>query len=957
MVAVALTTNAADYVKVEKNTSGNSITVPLPANARVGDVLVATFASDFNAGVTTATPGWTRISVPKAGTFREVAVFHAFTTNGLPEPLVLTQSTATNIRATAAMYRVTGASQTERTTGTAVTAATDQAVNTRSFSIPTTGAAGGLTVVVAYNNANSSQGATVAADVKFNGNTATSHLVSYGTGSAAASSSSTNSAVYFSATPGPFTVDWGKAIANSSGVAVTIPAADTVVTPEPEPVEPEHEDEPGVMIQIGPGNFTVGAVNQPGVAPSAFMSIPSRTRTGDVLIAAVTHSGNAAVAVDASWTLLSKVRTGSNRWLSAYGFPVRGNPPLSVTFSTTEVGARLDALIVRLTGVPLENYLKMAGEWQLTDAGANRTEYTIPATTDTTGMTLVLAYTNVSAGAAPALTTVANGKLVAHVNQTTDGVATTTLSVWRHHSGVRKDVTIAPAAANAAGFQLTFQGVQTEAPATWEAKVYSDGKVSSATVAAVHQGTSFVTPKQVSWEPRNYTIDDLFSTNPFFIAHRGSGDNWPEHTLESYVNSTAFGVKALELSVQLTADNVLICHHDLNFKKTAGDERTVRSMTYAEIQEQIKIDTRQWTGMSSTMKPPPTAKEAIDALIDTHVIFIEDKAGDGATALLNLMDTYPNGKEKFVWKQWAGANQWTAAKQRGYKLWGYFMADIFARIPELAPNFDYLGIPHTASDQVVSDIVAEGAKRNQPVIMWEVHYRNVFERAKKLGVQGMMTSNIPYVYTTPLAQFTEDQWHTGKRPAGDLPHSVDAGWVLQPQIDPADGGICRYIEKNAGALSMGSLCPVGMDSYAIEWEMRYPGPLPLEASHAGIYLGHDSDYTHRTSTSSVNGGYHVIQRGNGVFDLMRHDPGSSAGIPLATVTTTKPAVGTWMKFRVEVTPEVVTAKRLDVANPVTISVVDDLYRGGYFGLQKNYTTATSDPAQPCEYRSVKVIPM
>lgn len=963
MPAVALTTNAADFVKVEKSGSGNTLTIPLPANARVGDVLVATFASDFNGPVTTDTPGWTRISAPKDATFREAAVFHAFTTDGLPAAPVFTQSAATVIRATGAMYRVTGASQTVRSSGTATKAVGEQTVNTRTMEIPATAPTiSGLTVVVAYNNATATNGGpTVAADVKVNGNTATSHMTSFGTGSLAAGSSSTNSAVYFSATPGPFTVDWGKTIANSSGVAVTIPAADGGSGPVIPPEE-EHDDEPGVTFQVGLNNFTKAASNDPAVAPSLFLPIPSRARQGDVLIAVVTHSSSPSVIVDASWTLISKTRTGTNRWMSAYAYPIRQQPPYpGLTLAVNEVGARMSAVMVRLTGVGYDDYLKMAGDWQLTAAEANRTAYTIPATTGVTNtgkeITLVAAYTNVSAGSAPALTTVANGVLVGHSYAETSGQATTTLSVWRHHSGVNKDVTIAPQAANGAGFQLTFQQEQPKAPARAEVMVMQDGRLVPGTVAATRQGNTWPPVGMVSWEPKNYTLDDLFSTNPFFIAHRGSGDTWPEHTMEAYNNATAYGVKALELSVSLTADNILICHHDLNFKKTAnGDERTLRSMTYQQILDEIRIDTSQWTGMSSTLAPPPLAKDVLDAFIDTHVIFIEDKGGDGANALLNLMDSYPNGKEKFVWKQWAGAGQWRAAKERGYKLWGYFMPDIFARIPELAPNFDYLGVPHTASDQVVSEVVAAGDAAGQPVIMWEIHYRYMFERAKALGVKGMMTSNIPYVMTAQDAQFSEDQWHTGVRPAGDLPHTTDAGWAVQPQIDPANGGVLRYTERANGAMVLGSMCPTPTADYAIEWEMRYNGPMPTDVSHAGIWTCHNEDRTHRTGATSPAGGYHIIQRLNGLFDLYRHDPNAGAGIPLGTIQAARPAAGQWMRFRVEIREDSVTASRLD-GTPVTVSSPDNLYRGGYFGLQKNYTVPADQPLQPVEFRSVKVVPL
>src|SRR5690606_24801751 len=47
---------------------------------------------------------------------------------------------------------------------------------------------------------------------------------------------------------------------------------------------------------------------------------------------------------------------------------------------------------------------------------------------------------------------------------------------------------------------------------------------------------------------RGPTISDLISETPFFIAHRGSGDEFPEHTLEAYESVLASGAKAIEIS-------------------------------------------------------------------------------------------------------------------------------------------------------------------------------------------------------------------------------------------------------------------------------------------------------------------------------------------------------------------------------------------------------------------------
>lgn len=58
-------------------------------------------------------------------------------------------------------------------------------------------------------------------------------------------------------------------------------------------------------------------------------------------------------------------------------------------------------------------------------------------------------------------------------------------------------------------------------------------------------------------------------TRPLNIAHRGGADLWPENTLAAFAEAIALGADGLEFDVQLSADNVLIIHHDARLKPDA----------------------------------------------------------------------------------------------------------------------------------------------------------------------------------------------------------------------------------------------------------------------------------------------------------------------------------------------------------------------------------------------------
>jgi hypothetical protein len=475
----------------------------------------------------------------------------------------------------------------------------------------------------------------------------------------------------------------------------------------------------------------------------------------------------------------------------------------------------------------------------------------------------------------------------------------------------------------------------------------SAGALASCTQGSpTHSATPSPTrPKDAALTPRpgaRYTIADLTSTTPFYIAHRGSGDNWPEHTMDAYSHSIAAGAKAIEVSVNATKDGVLVCHHDTTMARTSGENVAIADLTWAQLSK-LKVDARAWLGPAARLQPIPQLKQVLNAYANTHVIFIEDKQGTNTVALLDLMDGFTDSTTRFVWKQWAAAGQYAAARERGYKTWGYFTPDMIPKAADYADRFDYLGLFHTSSDAEISQIVALG----KPVIVWEVHYRSMRDRLRRLGVVGMMCSNIPYVadLVTPA---TRDAFGTGLRAAGDLPWTVDQGWDVQPVIDTtgrsvriAHGGIQSYL--------MGSMSPVAGDRHTITARMRWPERMPQPTEHAGVAFGQADDQPYRVSVPASVGGYHAILRASGSLELYTRAAGVAAGTRLASIATAAPTVGEWVELSIRISPDSIVVTRSG-ASDWKIESSDHNYRGGYFWLCKNY-----DAPVPVDFSSVAVL--
>lgn len=438
-----------------------------------------------------------------------------------------------------------------------------------------------------------------------------------------------------------------------------------------------------------------------------------------------------------------------------------------------------------------------------------------------------------------------------------------------------------------------------------------------------------------------YTIDDLLAQDSFVIAHRGSGDNWPEHTMDAYRGATAAGAMAIEVSVHATKDGVLVCHHDENTKRMTGVDLAIAVTTWAEL-SRLRNDARNWLGPATALAPIPLLSDVLDAFADTHVLFVEDKTGTHAREVLDAIAANSDAQQRVVWKQHVGGPNLKAATDRGLRTWGYFTTNELDVFDQYQDRFDLLGLIREADDDAFRRFVASG----KPVISWEVHRRSDLARLQRLGVRGMMCSNYPYVATTDAA-ITQDQFGTGRRSAGDLPYVIGGSWVTQPQWLMEDSALRLQHPTNTSYV-LGSLSPVERDSYSLRWSLRWPSTLPEATQHAGIAFGQETDAVYRPTVPSTVGGYHVILRANGQVGVYRRDPGQAAGTLLADFRSAVPKPGQWVSLNIDVTRTTLIIYR-DGESAWTASAKDDVYRGGYVSLCKNYPGAI-----PVDFKGVRV---
>jgi glycerophosphoryl diester phosphodiesterase len=82
------------------------------------------------------------------------------------------------------------------------------------------------------------------------------------------------------------------------------------------------------------------------------------------------------------------------------------------------------------------------------------------------------------------------------------------------------------------------------------------------------------------------------STRPLsVVAHRGSSEDAPEHTLAAYRKAIEDGADALECDVRLTADGQLVCVHDRRVNRTSNGRGAVSRL---ELTDLAALDFGSW---------------------------------------------------------------------------------------------------------------------------------------------------------------------------------------------------------------------------------------------------------------------------------------------------------------------------------------------------------------------------
>jgi glycerophosphoryl diester phosphodiesterase len=117
---------------------------------------------------------------------------------------------------------------------------------------------------------------------------------------------------------------------------------------------------------------------------------------------------------------------------------------------------------------------------------------------------------------------------------------------------------------------------------------------------------------------------DGTSGDALVIAHRGASEDAPENTLAAFELAWQRGADGIEGDFYLTADEQIVCIHDMDTARTAGAKLPVADSTLAELRE---LDVGAWKDGRWAGQRIPTLAEVLATVPEGRRIYLEIKCG------------------------------------------------------------------------------------------------------------------------------------------------------------------------------------------------------------------------------------------------------------------------------------------------------------------------------------------
>ncbi len=411
---------------------------------------------------------------------------------------------------------------------------------------------------------------------------------------------------------------------------------------------------------------------------------------------------------------------------------------------------------------------------------------------------------------------------------------------------------------------------------------------------------------------------------PFWIAHRGMANVYPENTLEAYRGTVALGVDVVEPDCWRTRDGGLVCMHDATVDRTTDGSGNTDELTMPGA-ELLHVDAGTWFAAAwpNTLRVP-TLTDVLDELGGQAVLCPEAKNAGAGRVIVDRL-TQHGLLDAAIVQSFMRAELGPAVAAGGDAM---MLTATSAYDPAAlhASGIRYLGLSAALPPSLVSPATHAGLD----VVTWVVNRRVDAAPWLAAGAIGFfsddplyLSGRSPVLTSDPFGQRTYYHGHLASSIAGDRgTFSAPHAWGYADTSPAYKGALQGWASPINGAATdrFGLTFTVCIDAAA------------TQDGWAGAFISatDDRSFDDTGHYQPGLGGYHVVLRQSGNLELHIVNHGIAT---LASCAATPPIEpGGTATLRIDVAPTQVAATRTGVAPTAAVTVPDATHRGGYLHL-------------------------
>jgi glycerophosphoryl diester phosphodiesterase len=420
---------------------------------------------------------------------------------------------------------------------------------------------------------------------------------------------------------------------------------------------------------------------------------------------------------------------------------------------------------------------------------------------------------------------------------------------------------------------------------------------------------------------------------PFWIAHRGMANVYPENTLEAYRGTVALGVDVVEPDCWLTRDGGLVCLHDGTTDRTTNGSGDSHELTVPGA-SLLSVDAGRWFAAAwpNTLRVP-TFTDVLDELGGRAVLCPEAKNAGAGGAIVERLAQYELLDAAIV-QSFMQAELRPAVAAGGEAMMLTATA-AYGPVELRAAGIRYLGL----SAALPPSLVPPARAARLDVVVWVVDRRVDAVPWLAAGAVGFFSNDAlylsgrsPVLTSDPFGQRTYYHGHLASSIAGDRgSFRGPDGWGYSDTSPQYKGALQGWASPIEGAPAA--------DRFDITFTVRFDAA----SSHHGwagafIAAADDRSFDDAERYQPGLGGYHVLLRCSGSVELHIVDDGIARLAASAGTPPIEP--GGTATLHIAVTPAQVTVTRTDTMPSAILTMADATHRGGYFHLGRRAAAVT-----------------